>query len=68
MRSGETGITFRAGHTGDLCAALARLMDDGDQREELGTRALAHVLQNHLWLHNAQKVMSLYEEVRRKRQ
>jgi glycosyltransferase involved in cell wall biosynthesis len=65
MRSGETGITFRAGDTGDLCAALARLMDDGAQREALGTRALSHVLQNHLWRHNAEKVISLYEEVRR---
>jgi glycosyltransferase involved in cell wall biosynthesis len=67
MRSGESGITFRAGDSGDLRAALASLVENRERREELGSKARSHVLQNHLWRHNAQKVMSLYEEARGKR-
>jgi len=67
MRSGESGIAFRAGDQDDLRAALVNLIENQERREELGTKARAHVLQNHLWRHNAEKVMSLYEEIRCKR-
>jgi glycosyltransferase involved in cell wall biosynthesis len=67
LRSGESGMVFRAGDRDALRGVLSELVEHRERREQLGAQARAHVLEHHLWRHNAEKVMSLCEGVRRRR-
>lgn len=48
IADGETGILVRPGDPGALRAAIVRLLNDRDLREQMGRAAVAHVTQFHV--------------------
>jgi glycosyltransferase involved in cell wall biosynthesis len=67
LRDGDNGRAFAADDSAAMCAVLTDLVKDQAQREKLGVQAMADVTQNYLWSHNAEKVVAMYQEIRKAR-
>jgi glycosyltransferase involved in cell wall biosynthesis len=60
---GETALLFEPGNMPALAQALQTLMDDPHLRIQLGNAARKHILANHTWARNAERIMAIYHQV-----
>ncbi|MCS6945212.1 MAG: glycosyltransferase family 4 protein [Sutterellaceae bacterium] len=68
LEDGKNGLLFDPAQPGDLARALSRLVNDAALRERLGRAARETILLKGLtWRQNAQRVIALAEQLRRKR-
>jgi glycosyltransferase involved in cell wall biosynthesis len=64
LEEGVDGFTFEAGNREQLRARLAMLVQDATIRQQLGRNARHRVLAQHLWRHNVEKIIGIYENTR----
>lgn len=59
---GEHVALFESGDSQSFVEVAIKLASDGELRERLGRNARAKILREHLWIHNAQRVVDIYEK------
>lgn len=57
------GLVFTPGDCEKLAVCLKRLADDAALRRRLSRAARTKILERHLWRHNAERVISIYEQL-----
>jgi glycosyltransferase involved in cell wall biosynthesis len=59
----QDGLIFAPDDRGQLRRCLERLLDDAELRARLGANARRKILAQHLWRHNAEKVLQIHQRV-----
>lgn len=67
VRSDVDACMFHAGDEQDFADKLTSLVSDGALRARLGKQAVNRVLSAHLWRHNAERTIRIYELARARR-
>ena len=57
----ETALLVAPGSPGEIVNAIVRLLDSGELRARLGTKAREVAVKNHTWARNAQRVLDAYD-------
>ena len=59
LTEGTNGMFFEPENRTQLGNALIRLIEDQEQRKQLGRNARQTVYKKHLWIHNAQRIVDI---------
>ncbi|MCH7760957.1 glycosyltransferase family 4 protein, partial [candidate division TA06 bacterium] len=68
LRHNETAILFRPGDAGSLADAILYLINNPDIAQKIGKQLRIHILKEYTWRRNAERIMKIYEEIKRKRE
>jgi glycosyltransferase involved in cell wall biosynthesis len=60
---GETALLFEHGNMSALTRAIQDLVDDPQLRIRLGDSVRRHVLSNHTWTKNGERIMAIYDQI-----
>lgn len=63
VTDGENGLVFTKGDVNSLAATLARLVDDKDEREQLGAAGRDWVVANRSWDTLSERIVEVYEKL-----
>lgn len=63
VEDGEDGLIFKPADRAQLAQSLSRLIDDAALRARLGENARRKILAQHLWRHNAERVLQIHERI-----
>ena len=64
MTPHQEGLFFEPDDGSMFAGCLLELIDDKLKRERLGQNGRTKILQNHLWQHNAKKVIEIYKGIK----
>jgi glycosyltransferase involved in cell wall biosynthesis len=65
VEDGEDGLIFKPADRAQLAQSLSRLIDDAALRARLGESARRKILAQHLWRHNAERVLQIHQRIAR---
>ena len=60
----ETALLVEPGNVGELGNAIVRLIESETLRKRLGARAREVAEREHTWIHNAQRVLDAYQDLK----
>lgn len=63
LSDGHTALLFEPGNTRALFQAIERLASSRALRDRLGKAAREHILRNHTWARNAERIMEIYARI-----
>jgi glycosyltransferase involved in cell wall biosynthesis len=63
LTHGETALLFKPEDTSALIRAIQELAKDEPLRARLGIAARKHILANHTWTKNAERILEIYRQV-----
>lgn len=64
----ETAILFRPGDVESLGNAILYLIHNPNLAQKIGEQLRIHILKEYTWRRNAERIMKIYEEIKRKRE
>jgi glycosyltransferase involved in cell wall biosynthesis len=63
LTHGETALLFEPGNTDALILTIQELCKDDALRIRLGIAARKHILANHTWTKNAERILEIYHQI-----
>jgi len=67
IEHGKDGFIFDRANEEDYAYKLSLLAQDKQLRDQLGIHASETIIDRHLWIHNAQRVLDIYNDVKGER-
>ena len=63
LSHGETALLFELDNISALAQAIQQLVRDFQLRTQLGDSLRKHILANHTWTRNAERILEIYHQI-----